>query len=286
MTILAKILHTPSDFFGRKHWAGVAKYFYDLAEKARYEGLLSLEEYICDEQKCVLDKNRNRAFSRIESRIFYEGMSLILDGIDGRDVRAILKNLIARTVAGRSKRIALAIGLEGICAVQAGDNPLVIKKRLGSLADLRTYDLIQRICVPRKTPLYERCMRGGEVETETKAEADFSGERDISSVPHGAFSPFRFDDIAFLDNTAIQKALRELDSQTLSLALKDTRFSILRKILGNMSKTTAKMLCDDIEHLALVTQSRIDEAREKVVSVFVRLRESGEIVFAGEKDEK
>lgn len=283
MTIFAKILHAPCDFLGRKHWAGVAKYFYDLAEKARYEGLLSLEKCVCDKKKCVLDENGNRAFSRIESRIFYEGVSLILDGTDGRDVRAILENLIARTAVGRITRIALAIGLEGICAVQAGDNPLVIKKRLGSLAGLRTYDLIQRICVPRKTPLYERCMRGGELETETKAEADFSGERDISQVPRGAFSPFNFDDIAFLDNTAIQKALRELDSQTLSLALKDANLSVLRKILGNMSKTTAKMLCDDIEHLVLVTQSCVDEAREKIVSVFARLRESGEIAFTGKR---
>lgn len=155
MTIFAKILHAPSDFLGRKHWAGVAKYFYDLSEKALHEGIFSIEECVCNEKKCVLDENGNRAFSRIESRIFYEGVSLILNGTDCRDTRRILENLIARTPAGRIKRIALNIGLEGICAIQVGVNPLDIKKRLGSLSDLRTYDLIQRVCVPRETPLHE-----------------------------------------------------------------------------------------------------------------------------------
>ena len=87
MTIFAKILHVPSDFLGRKHWARVAKYFFDRAETARYEGILSLEECISSERKCVLDESGHRVFNKIESRIFYEGISLVLEGTDSRDVR-------------------------------------------------------------------------------------------------------------------------------------------------------------------------------------------------------
>ena len=147
MNILTKFLHKTENFLVRKHWAGVAKYFFELSYMARREGLLALADSVSEKERCVLDKSGNRVFSKIESRIFYEGLRLVLDGTDYESIRKILQDMAENAEVGRGGRIALRIGIEGIICAQVGDNPFYIKKKLGSLVDLRSFDLIDTICV-------------------------------------------------------------------------------------------------------------------------------------------
>lgn len=48
MNILTKFLHKTENFLARKHWAGVAKYFFELSYTARREGLLALADSVSE----------------------------------------------------------------------------------------------------------------------------------------------------------------------------------------------------------------------------------------------
>lgn len=72
---------------------------------------------------------------------------MVLDGTDYENIRKILQDMAENAEVGRVGRIALRIGIEGIICAQVGDNPFYIKKKLGSIVDLRTFDLIDTICV-------------------------------------------------------------------------------------------------------------------------------------------
>jgi flagellar motor switch protein FliG len=90
---------------------------------------------------------------------------------------------------------------------------------------------------------------------------------------------FRFEDIVLLDDRSIQKMLRELDSVELAKALKGADSEVCDKIYRNMSKRSATMLEEEIEYLGHIGIGKINEAKQKIVSVIRRLEESGEVVI-------
>ncbi len=91
---------------------------------------------------------------------------------------------------------------------------------------------------------------------------------------------FVFEDIVMLDDRAIQKVLREVDTQELSKALKSVDTEVQDKIFRNMSKRSASMLKEDMEFMGPVRLKDVEEAQQKIVSTIRRLEDSGEIVIA------
>ena len=91
---------------------------------------------------------------------------------------------------------------------------------------------------------------------------------------------FVFEDIVMLDDRAIQKVLREVDTQELSKALKSVDTEVQDKIFRNMSKRAASMLKEDMEFMGPVRLKDVEEAQQKIVSTIRRLEDAGEIVIA------
>ena len=91
---------------------------------------------------------------------------------------------------------------------------------------------------------------------------------------------FVFEDIVMLDDRAIQKVLREVDTQELSKALKSVDTEVQDKIFRNMSKRAAGMLKEDMEFMGPVRLKDVEEAQQKIVSTIRHLEDSGEIVIA------
>ncbi len=91
---------------------------------------------------------------------------------------------------------------------------------------------------------------------------------------------FVFEDIVMLDDRAIQKVLREIDTQELAKALKSVDTEVQDKIFRNMSKRAATMLKEDMEVMGPVRLKDVEEAQQKIVSTIRRLEDSGEIVIA------
>jgi flagellar motor switch protein FliG len=91
---------------------------------------------------------------------------------------------------------------------------------------------------------------------------------------------FVFEDIVVLDDRAIQKVLREVDSQELAKALKSVDTEVQDKIYRNMSKRAAGMLKEDMEFMGPTRLKDVEEAQQKIVSIIRRLEDSGDIVVA------
>ena len=91
---------------------------------------------------------------------------------------------------------------------------------------------------------------------------------------------FVFEDIVMLDDRAIQKVLREVDTQELAKALKAVDTEVQDKIFKNMSKRAAGMLKEDMEYMGPVRLKDVEEAQQKIVSIIRHLEDTGEIVIA------
>jgi len=91
---------------------------------------------------------------------------------------------------------------------------------------------------------------------------------------------FVFEDIVMLDDKAIQKVMREVDSQGLAKALKSVDSEVQDKIFKNMSKRAASMLKEEMEYMGPVRLKDVEEAQQKIVSIIRHLEDTGEIVVA------
>lgn len=116
--------------------------------------------------------------------------------------------------------------------------------------------------------------------TEKTIMADLE-ERDPELADEIARLMFTFDDLVFVDDAGIQKALREVESKDLALALKAASEDVTEKIFKNMSERAREMIKEEIEFMGPVRMRNVEEAQQKVVAVIRRLEESGDVVITG-----
>ena len=90
---------------------------------------------------------------------------------------------------------------------------------------------------------------------------------------------FVFEDIIILDDRAVQRLLREIDTKELAIALKGTKEEIKEKIFKNMSERARQMLQDDMEYLGPVRAKEVQDAQTNVVSAIRNLEATGEITI-------
>lgn len=97
---------------------------------------------------------------------------------------------------------------------------------------------------------------------------------------------FVFEDITQLDDPSVQRVLREVDQEELTMALKAVDDEVKDKILDNMSKRASNMVEEELEYMGPVRVQDVEEAQQNIVNVIRRLEEEGEIVVArGGEDE-
>jgi len=91
---------------------------------------------------------------------------------------------------------------------------------------------------------------------------------------------FVFEDIVLLDDRAIQKVLREVDTGDLGKALKSVDAEVQDKVFRNMSKRAASMLREDMDFMGPIRLKDVEESQQKVVTIIRKLEDQGEIVIA------
>lgn len=106
-------------------------------------------------------------------------------------------------------------------------------------------------------------------------------ERDPELADEIARLMFTFDDVVYVDDAGIQRALREIESKDLALALKTSNDEVREKIFRNMSSRARDMIKEEIEFMGPVRLRTVEEAQQKIVSVIRRLEESGEVIIEG-----
>jgi flagellar motor switch protein FliG len=91
---------------------------------------------------------------------------------------------------------------------------------------------------------------------------------------------FVFEDIVLLDDRAIQKVLREVDTAELAKALRGVEAEVQDKIFRNMSKRAAALLKEEMEYMGPVRLKDVEETQQKIVAIIRKLEDQGEIVVA------
>jgi flagellar motor switch protein FliG len=121
--------------------------------------------------------------------------------------------------------------------------------------------------------------------TEKAIMADLE-ERDPELADEIGRLMFTFDDLINVDDSGIQKALREIDQKDLGLALKTASEELKEKILGNLSSRAREMILEEMEFMGPVRVRNVEEAQQKIVGVVRRLEETGDIVIGGGADDE
>jgi flagellar motor switch protein FliG len=88
---------------------------------------------------------------------------------------------------------------------------------------------------------------------------------------------FIFEDIIFLDDNAIQKVIRKVDSKELAKALKVVDPAVQNKILKNMSKRAANTLKLDMEYMGPLRLKDMEESQQNIISIIRYFEETGDI---------
>lgn len=91
---------------------------------------------------------------------------------------------------------------------------------------------------------------------------------------------FVFEDILLLDDRAIQRVLRDVDNNDLSIALKGSNEEVQNAIFKNLSKRLAAMIKEDMEFMGPVRMKDVEEAQQKIVGVIRKLEDSAEIIIS------
>ncbi len=92
---------------------------------------------------------------------------------------------------------------------------------------------------------------------------------------------FVFEDLLALDDRAIQTVMREIQNDSLILALKGTTQDMRNKIFKNMSQRAAESLKEDLESKGPVKLSDVEREQKEILKIVRRLADEGQIILGG-----
>ncbi|MDR2677987.1 MAG: flagellar motor switch protein FliG [Zoogloeaceae bacterium] len=97
---------------------------------------------------------------------------------------------------------------------------------------------------------------------------------------------FVFENLLDVDDRSLQLVLREIQSDSLVLALKGSSEELRAKIFKNMSQRAAEMLKEDLESRGPVRVSEVEAEQKEILKVVRRLADEGQIVLGGGSSEQ
>lgn len=168
------------------------------------------------------------------------------------------------------------------------------------LARIATLDGIQPTALADLNEVIGRIVAGGERARKTalggvKAAAEIIGqlgsaieasvldyirEADASLAEQIADNLLTFDDLEKLDDKAIQLLLREIQTESLVIALKGATPGMRDKVLRNMSARAADALREDLEARGPVRVSEVEAEQKELIKTVRRLADEGQIALA------
>ncbi|MFJ4344808.1 flagellar motor switch protein FliG [Pseudomonas sp. NPDC089401] len=91
---------------------------------------------------------------------------------------------------------------------------------------------------------------------------------------------FLFENLAEVDDRSIQTLLQNIDSNSLSIALKGASAPLLERFMRNMSQRAATLFREDMEARGPIRMSQIENEQKSILQVVRRLSETGDMVTA------
>ncbi|MBK7590154.1 MAG: flagellar motor switch protein FliG [Betaproteobacteria bacterium] len=97
---------------------------------------------------------------------------------------------------------------------------------------------------------------------------------------------FVFENLLDVDDRGIQSLLREVQSESLIVALKGASEELREKIFKNMSQRAAEMLRDDLEAKGPVRVSEVESEQKEILKIVRRMADEGTVVLGGKGEEQ
>jgi len=97
---------------------------------------------------------------------------------------------------------------------------------------------------------------------------------------------FTFDDVIKIDDKGIQALLKEVQSESLIIALKGATQELREKVFKNMSSRAAETLKEDLESRGPVRVSDVEGEQKEMLKIVRRLADEGTIVLGGGGDDQ
>ena len=95
---------------------------------------------------------------------------------------------------------------------------------------------------------------------------------------------FLFENLLDVDNRGIQMILKEVDNNSLVLALKGAPTELQDKFLMNMSQRASQLFKEDMQARGPIRVSQVEEEQKKILQIVRRLADAGDIVLGGGDD--
>ena len=126
-------------------------------------------------------------------------------------------------------------------------------------------------------------MMGSSVEASV---LDYVREADADLAQKIMDNMFTFDDVNKIDDKGIQAMLKEVQSESLVVALKGASVELREKIFRNMSTRAAETLREDLVSRGPVRLSEVEAEQKEMLKIVRRLVDEGQIVLAGGGDDQ
>jgi len=121
-------------------------------------------------------------------------------------------------------------------------------------------------------------LMGTSVET---AVLDYIREADNDLAQKIMDNMFTFDDLEKIDDKGIQALMKEVQSESLVIALKGATPEMRQKVFKNMSTRAAETLREDLESRGPVRVSEVEAEQKEMLKIVRRLVDEGQIVLSG-----
>jgi len=210
-----------------------------------------------------------------------------LRGEHPQTIALVLAHLEAQQTATVIRELEPMLGGEvmyrmGRMEKVAPDMMLLVEKALSNEADLSFTRGLKAAGGPDAVASVLNHVSG----TLEKDLLDRINERDAALCEQIKNLMFVFEDILLVNDKGIQSVLKEIENDTLSLALKTASQDLKDKIFKNMSERAAQLIQEDMQYMGPVRVSDVEQAQQKIVDVVRRLEDAGEIIIAGRGGEK
>jgi flagellar motor switch protein FliG len=125
-------------------------------------------------------------------------------------------------------------------------------------------------------------MMGTSAET---AVLDYIREADNDLAQKIMDNMFTFDDLERIDDKGIQALMKEVQSESLVIALKGATPEMREKVFRNMSSRAAETLREDLESRGPVRVAEVETEQKEMLKIVRRLADEGQIVLSGGGDD-
>jgi flagellar motor switch protein FliG len=195
-------------------------------------------------------------------------VAAILVHLDSDQVSAVLK---AFTERQRNEVLVRIATLDGIQPTALRDLNDVMSRVLAS------GDKMRRTTLGGPQAAAEIInMMGSQIEVSS---LDYIRELDAELAQKIQDNMFTFDDLEKIDDRGIQAVLKEVQSESLVLALKGASPEMREKVFRNMSSRAAETLREDLDGRGPVRVSEVEAEQKEMLKIVRRLADEGTITL-------